>query len=171
MLNKILAFAVLSLALLMQPARAETQQNDRGDDSFMQTLSTLNQQRRIQLLDEMVRQVNERYAQLPETGVDNLQSMRLSHDFPEKEQLTYTVQFQPALRPVLDRNRERFVQIVETDVEQGAFCFPGKVVEAMNLLVVRQVRLLFRLEHETVLEPLRDLPVWRQGAGSFGTLA
>ena len=96
MLNKILALTVLSLALLMQPARAETQQNDRGDDSFMQTLSTLNQQQKIQILDEMVRQVNERYAQLPETGVDNLQSMRLSHDFPEKEQITYTVQFLPA---------------------------------------------------------------------------
>ena len=161
MLNKILAFSVLSLALLLQPAWAETQQSDKEDDSFMQALSTLNQQQRIQLLDEMVRQVNERYAQLPETGVDNLQSMRLSHDFPEKEQITYTVQFQPALRPLLDRNRERFVQIVETDVEQSAFCFPGKTVEAMNRLGVRQVRLLFRLENETLWEQVRDLPVCR----------
>ena len=159
MLNKILAFAVLSLALLMQPARAETQKSDKEKDSFIQNLSTLNQQQKAQLLDEVVRGVNERYVQLPETDV--LQSMRLSHDFPQKEQLTYTIQFQPALRPVLDRNRERFVQIVETDVEQGAFCFPGKVVEAMNLLGVRQVRLLFRLENETVWEQVRDLPVCR----------
>ena len=159
MLNKILAFAVLSLALLMQPARAETQQNDRGDDSFIQNLSTLNQQQKAQLLDEVVRGVNERYVQLPETDV--LQSMRLSHDFPQKEQLTYTIQFQPALRPVLDRNRERFVQIVETDVEQNASCFPGKMVEAMNQLGVHQVRLLFRLENETVWEQVRDLPVCR----------
>ena len=112
MLNKILAFAVLSLALLMQPARAETQKSDKEKDSFIQNLSTLNQQQKAQLLDEVVRGVNERYVQLPETDV--LQSMRLSHDFPQKEQLTYTIQFQPALRPVLDRNRERFVQIVET---------------------------------------------------------
>ena len=159
MLNKILAFAVLSLALLMQPARAETQQNDREDDSFMQALPTLNQQQKAQLLDEVVRGVNERYVQLPETDV--LQSMRLSHDFPQKEQLTYTIQFQPALRPVLDRNRERFVQIVETDVEQNASCFPGKMVEAMNQLGVHQVRLLFRLENETVWEQVRDLPVCR----------
>ena len=159
MLNKILAFAVLSLALLMQPARAETQKSDKEKDSFIQNLSTLNQQQKAQLLDEVVRGVNERYVQLPETDV--LQSMRLSHDFPQKEQLTYTIQFQPALRPVLDRNRERFVQIVETDVEQGAFCFPGKVVEAMNLLGVRQVRLLFRLQNETVWEQVRDLPVCR----------
>ena len=159
MLNKILAFAVLSLALLMQPARAETQKSDKEKDSFIQNLSTLNQQQKAQLLDEVVRGVNERYVQLPETDV--LQSMRLSHDFPQKEQLTYTIQFQPALRPVLDRNRERFVQIVETDVEQGAFCFPGKMVEAMNLLGVRQVRLLFRLENETVWEQVRDLPVCR----------
>ena len=161
MLNKILAFAVLSLALLMQPARAETQQNDRGDDSFMQTLSTLNQQQRIQLLDEMVRQVNERYAQLPETGVDNLQSMRLSHDFPEKEQITYTVQFQPAFRTVLDRNRELFVQLMQTSVELAAPCFSSKTVEIMNRLGVRQVHLLFRLQNETVWEQVRDLPVCR----------
>ena len=160
MLNKILAFAVLSLVLLLQPARAETQQNDRELDSFIQVLPTLNQQQRIQLLDEMVRQVNERYyAQLPETDI--LQSMRLSHHFPEKEQITYTIQFQPALRPWLDRNRERVVQIVETDVEQSAFCFPGKTVEAMNRLGVRQVRLLFRLENETLWEQVRDLPVCR----------
>ena len=159
MLNKILAFAVLSLALLMQPARAETQNSDKEKDSFIQNLSTLNQQQKAQLLDEVVRGVNERYVQLPETDV--LQSMRLSHDFPQKEQLTYTIQFQPALRPVLDRNRERFVQIVEADVEQGAFCFPGKMVEAMNLLGVRQVRLLFRLQNETVWEQVRDLPVCR----------
>jgi len=161
MLNKILAFAVLSLALLMQPARAETQQNDRGDDSFMQTLSTLNQQQKIQLLDEMVRQVNERYAQLPETAIDSLQSMRLSHDFPEKEQLTYTVQFQPALRPLLDRNRKRFVQSMETNMEQNMPCFPSKTVEAMNRLGVRQIHILFRLENETVWEQVRDLPVCR----------
>ena len=161
MLNKILAFAVLSLALLMQPARAETQQNDRGDDSFMQTLSTLNQQQKIQLLDEMVRQVNERYAQLPETAIDSLQSMRLSHDFPEKEQLTYTAQFQPAFRTVLDRNRELFVQLMETSIELAAPCFSSKTVEIMNRLGVRQVRLLFRLQNETVWERVRDLPVCR----------
>ena len=159
MLNKILAFAVLSLALLMQPSWAETQQSDKEDDSFMQALPTLNQQQKAQLLDEVVRGVNERYVQLPETDV--LQSMRLSHDFPQKEQLTYTIQFQPALRPVLDRNRERFVQIVETDVEQNASCFPSKMVEAMNQLGVHQVRLLFRLENETVWEQVRDLPVCR----------
>ena len=159
MLNKILAFAVLSLALLMQPAWAETQQSDKEDDSFMQALPTLNQQQKAQLLDEVVRGVNERYVQLPETDV--LQSMRLSHDFPQKEQLTYTIQFQPALRPVLDRNRERFVQIVETDVEQNASCFPSKMVEAMNQLGVHQVRLLFRLENETVWEQVRDFPVCR----------
>lgn len=159
MLNKILAFVVLSLALLMQPARAETQQNDRELDSFIQALPTLNQQQKAQLLDEMVSQVNERYAQRPETEV--VQSMRLSHNFPEKPQLTYTFQLQPAFRTVLDRNRERFVQLVETGVEQGAFCFPGKMVEAMNLLGVRQVRLLFRLQNETVWEQVRDLPVCR----------
>ena len=161
MLNKILAFSVLSLALLLQPAWAETQQSDKEDDSFMQALSTLNQQQRIQLLDEMVRQVNERYAQLPETGVDNLQSMRLSHDFPEKEQITYTVQLQPAFRTVLDRNRELFVQLMETGVEQSMPCFPGKIAEAMNRMGVHQVRLLFRLQNETVWEQVRDLPVCR----------
>ena len=108
MLNKILAFSVLSLVLLLQPARAETQQNDRELDSFIQALPTLNQQQKAQLLDEMVSQVNERYAQRPETEV--VQSMRLSHNFPEKPQLTYTFQLQPAFRTVLDRNRERFVQ-------------------------------------------------------------
>ena len=159
MLNKILAFAVLSLVLLLQPARAETQQNDREDDSFMQTLPTLNQQQKIQILDEVVRGVNERYPWGWKTDV--LQGGRVSHELPEKPQITYTLQMEPALRPVLDRNRERFVQIVETDVEQGAFCFPGKVVEAMNLLGVRQVRLLFRLENETVWEWVRDLPVCR----------
>ena len=159
MLNKILAFAVLSLALLLQPARAETQQNDRELDSFIQALPTLNQQQRIQLLDEVVRGVNERYPWGWKTDV--LQGGRVSHELPEKPQITYTLQMQPALRPVLDRNRERFVQIVETDVEQGAFCFPGKMVEAMNLLGVRQVRLLFRLENETVWEQVRDLPVCR----------
>ena len=159
MLNKILALTVLSLVLLMQPARAETQQNDWGDDSFMQTLPTLNQQQKIQILDEVVRGVNERYPWGWKTDV--LQGGRVSHELPEKPQITYTLQMQPALRPVLDRNRERFVQIVETDVEQGAFCFPGKMVEAMNLLGVRQVRLLFRLENETVWERVRDLPVCR----------
>ena len=159
MLNKILACTALSLALLMQPARAETQQNDREDDSFMQALPTLNQQQKIQLLDEVVRGVNERYPWGWKTDV--LQGGRVSHELPEKPQITYTLQMHPALRPVLDRNRERFVQIVETDVEQGAFCFPGKVVEAMNLLGVRQVRLLFRLENETVWEQVRDLPVCR----------
>ena len=161
MLNKILAFAVLSLALLLQPAWAKPQQNDREDDSFMQALPTLNQQQKIQILDEVVRQFNERFAQLPETDIDSLQSMRLSHDFPEKEQLTYTVQFQPALRPVLDRNREQFVQIMETRIEQNMSCFPSKMVEAMNRLGVHQVRLLFRLENETVWEWVRDLPVCR----------
>ncbi len=159
MLNKILAFAVLSLALLLQPAWAKPQQNDREDDSFMQALPTLNQQQKIQLLDEVVRGVNERYPWGWKTDV--LQGGRVSHELPEKPQITYTLQMQPALRPVLDRNRERFVQIVETDVEQGAFCFPGKMVEAMNLLGVRQVRLLFRLQNETVWEQVRDLPVCR----------
>ena len=160
MLNKILAFAVLSLALLMQPARAETQQNDREDDSFIQVLPTLNQQQRIQLLDEMVRQVNERYyAQLPETDI--LQSMRLSHHFPEKEQITYTIQFQPALRPWLDRNRERVVQSMKTVIEQNIPCFQSKTVEAMNRLGVRQIHVLFRLENETVWEQVRDFPVCR----------
>ena len=161
MLNKILAFAVLSLALLLQPARAETQQNDKEDDSFMQALPTLNQQQKIQLLDEVVRQFNERFAQLPETAIDSLQSMRLSHDFPEKEQLTYTVQFQPALRPLLDRNRKRFVQSMETNMEQNMPCFSSKTVEAMNRLGVRQIHILFRLENETVWEQVRDLPVCR----------
>ena len=159
MLNKILACTALSLALLLQPARAETQQSDKEDDSFMQALPTLNQQQKIQLLDEVVRGGNERYPWGWKTDV--LQGGRVSHELPEKPQITYTLQMQPALRPVLDRNRERFVQIVETDVEQGAFCFPGKVVEAMNLLGVRQVRLLFRLENETVWEQVRDLPVCR----------
>ena len=159
MLNKILAFAVLPLALLMQPARAETQQNDREEDSFMQALPTLSPQQKIQLLDEWARGVNERYPWGWKTDV--LQGGRVSHELPEKPQITYTLQMQPALRPVLDRNRERFVQIVETDVEQGAFCFPGKMVEAMNLLGVRQVRLLFRLQNETVWEQVRDLPVCR----------
>ena len=159
MLNKILALAVLPLALLMQPARAETQQNDREDDSFMQALPTLNQQQKIQLLDEVVRGVNERYPWGWKTDV--LQGGRVSHELPEKPQITYTLQMQPALRPVLDRNRERFVQIVETDVEQNASCFPGKMVEAMNQLGVHQVRLLFRLENETVWEQVRDLPVCR----------
>ena len=53
------------------------------------------------------------------------------------------------------------MQIVETDVEQNASCFPGKMVEAMNQLGVHQVRLLFRLENETVWEQVRDLPVCR----------
>ncbi|WP_314309198.1 hypothetical protein [Kingella denitrificans] len=159
MLNKILAFAVLSLALLLQPARAESQQNDKELDSFIQALPTLNQQQKIQILDEVVRGVNERYPWGWKTDV--LQGGRVSHELPEKPQITYTLQMHPALRPVLDRNRERFVQIVETDVEQGAFCFPGKMVEAMNLLGVRQVRLLFRLQNETVWEQVRDLPVCR----------
>ena len=159
MLNKILACTALSLALLMQPACAETQKSDKEDDSFMQALPTLNQQQKIQLLDEWARGVNERYPWGWKTDV--LQGGRVSHELPEKPQITYTLQMQPALRPVLDRNRERFVQIVETDVEQGAFCFPGKMVEAMNLLGVRQVRLLFRLQNETVWEQVRDLPVCR----------
>ena len=125
----------------------------------MQALPTLNQQQKAQLLDEWARGVNERYPWGSKTDV--LQGGRVSHELPEKPQITYTLQMQPALRPVLDRNRERFVQIVETDVEQGAFCFPGKVVEAMNLLGVRQVRLLFRLQNETVWEQVRDLPVCR----------
>ena len=159
MLNKILAFALLLLALLMQPARAESQQNDRGDDSFIQILSMLDQQQKIQLLDEWARGVNERYPWGWKIGV--LQGGRVSHELPEKPQITYTVQFQPALRPLLDRNRKRFVQIVETDVEQSAFCFPGKMVEAMNRLGVRQIHVLFRLENETVWEQVRDLPVCR----------
>ena len=161
MLNKILAFAVLSLALLLQPAWAKPQQNDREDDSFMQALPTLNQQQKIQILDEVVRQFNERFAQLPETDIDSLQSMRLSHDFPEKEQLTYTVQFQPALRPWLDRNRKRVVQSMETNIEQNMPCFPSKIVEAINRMGVRQIHVLFRLENETVWEQVRDLPVCR----------
>ena len=159
MLNKILACTALSLALLMQPAWAKPQQSDKEDDSFMQALPTLNPQQKAQLLDEIVSQVNERYAWQWKT--DELQSGRVSHELPEKPQITYTFQMQPALRPWLDRNRKRFVQIVETDVEQGAFCFPGKMVEAMNLLGVRQVRLLFRLQNETVWEQVRDLPVCR----------
>ena len=159
MLNKILACTVLLLVLLMQPAWAKPQQNDREDDSFMQALPTLNQQQKIQLLDEWARGVNERYPWGWKTDV--LQGGRVSHELPEKPQITYTLQMQPALRPVLDRNRERFVQIVEADVEQGAFCFPSKMVEAMNLLGVRQVRLLFRLQNETVWEQVRDLPVCR----------
>ena len=125
----------------------------------MQALPTLNQQQKAQLLDEWARGVNERYPWGSKTDV--LQGGRVSHELPEKPQITYTLQMQPALRPVLDRNRERFVQIVETDVEQNASCFPGKMVEAMNLLGVRQVRLLFRLENETVWEWVRDLPVCR----------
>ena len=159
MLNKILAFSVLSLVLLLQPARAETQQNDRELDSFIQALPTLNQQQKIQLLDEMVSQVNERYAQRPETDV--LQSMRLSHNFPEKPQLTYTFRLQPAFRTVLDRNRERFVQLVETGVEQSTPCFPGKMAEAINRMGVRQIHILIRLQNETVWEQVRDLPVCR----------
>lgn len=161
MLNKILAFAVLSLVLLLQPAWAKPQQSDKEDDSFMQALPTLNQQQKIQILDEWVSQVNEGFAQLPETAIDSLQSIRLSHDFPEKPQITYTYQMQPALRPVLDRNREQFVQIMETRIEQNMSCFPSKMVEAMNQLGVHQVRLLFRLENETVWEWVRDLPVCR----------
>jgi len=127
---------------------------------IIQALPTLNQQQRIQLLDEMVRQVNERYyAQLPET--DMLQSMRLSHHFPEKEQITYTIQFQPALRPWLDRNRERVVQSMKTVIEQNIPCFQSKTVEIMNRLGVRQVRLLFRLQNESVWEQVQDLPVCR----------
>ena len=159
MLNKILAFAVLSLVLLLQPARAESQQNDREMDSFIQALPTLDQQQKIQLLDEMVSQVNERYAQRPETDV--LQSMRLSHNFPEKPQLTYTFRLQPAFRTVLDRNRERFVQLVETGVEQSTPCFPGKMAEAINRMGVRQIHILIRLQNETVWEQVRDLPVCR----------
>ena len=161
MLNKILAFAVLSLALLLQPAWAKPQQNDREMDSFIQILSTLDQQQKIQLLDEMVRQVNERSEWLPEMDIDNLQSMRLSHELPGNPQITYTIQFQPALRPWLDRNRKRVVQSMETDIEQHIPCFPSKIAEAMNRLGVRQMRLLFRLENETVWEQVRDFPVCR----------
>ena len=114
MLNKILAFSVLSLALLMQPARAETQQNDRELDSIIQALPTLNQQQKAQLLDEIVSHVNEHYAWQWKT--DELQSGRVSHELPEKPQITYTFQMQPALRPWLDRNREWFVQLMETSV-------------------------------------------------------
>ena len=107
----------------------------------------------------MVSQVNERYAQRPETEV--VQSMRLSHNFPEKPQLTYTFQLQPAFRTVLDRNRELLVQLMETSVELAAPCFSSKTVEIMNRLGVRQVRLLFRLQNETVWEQVQDLPVCR----------
>ena len=159
MLNKILAFAVLSLVLLLQPARAETQQNDRELDSFIQALPTLNQQQKIQLLDEWARGVNERYPWGWKTDV--LQGGRVSHELPEKPQITYTLQMQPALRPVLDRNRERFVQLVETGVEQSIPCFPGKIAEAMNQMGVRQIHILIRLQNETVWEQVRDLPVCR----------
>ena len=159
MLNKILAFAVLPLALLMQPARAETQQNDREEDSFMQALPTLSPQQKIQLLDEWVRGVNERYPW--GWKIDVLQGGRVSHELPEKPQITYTVQFQPALRPLLDRNRKRFVQSMETNMEQNMPCFLSKMVEAMNRLGVRQIHILFRLENETVWEQVRDLPVCR----------
>ena len=117
MLNKILACSVLSLALLMQPARAESQQSDKEDDSFMQALPTLNQQQKIQLLDEVVCGVNECYPWGWKTDV--LQGGRVSHELPEKPQITYTLQMQPALCSVLDRNRERFVQIVETEQKIG----------------------------------------------------
>ena len=159
MLNKILACTALSLALLMQPAWAETQQNDRELDSIIQALPTLNPQQKAQLLDEIVSQVNERYAWQWKT--DELQSGRVSHELPEKPQITYTFQMQPALRPWLDRNRERFVQLMETSVELAAPCFPSKIAEAMNQMGVRQMRLLFRLENETVWERVRDLPVCR----------
>ena len=159
MLNKILAFAVLSLALLLQPARAESQQNDRELDAFIQALPTLNPQQKIQLLDEWARGVNERYAWGWKTNV--LQGGRVSHELPEKPQITYTFQLQPALRTWLDRNRERFVQSMETRIEQNMPCFPSKIVEAMNQLGVRQIHILFRLENETVWEQVRDLPVCR----------
>ena len=159
MLNKILAFAVLSLALLLQPAWAKPQQNDRGDDSFIQILSTLDQQQKIQLLDEWARGVNERYPWGWKTDV--LQGGRVSHELPEKPQITYTVQFQPALRPLLDRNRERVVQSMKTVIEQNIPCFQSKTVEAMNRLGVRQIHVLFRLENETVWEQVRDFPVCR----------
>ena len=159
MLNKILAFAVLSLALLLQPAWAKPQQNDRGDDSFIQILSTLDQQQKIQLLDEWARGVNERYPWGWKIGV--LQGGRVSHELPEKPQITYTVQFQPALRPLLDRNRERVVQSMKTVIEQNIPCFQSKTVEAMNRLGVRQIHVLFRLENETVWEQVRDFPVCR----------
>ena len=125
----------------------------------MQALPTLNQQQKAQLLDEWARGVNERYPWGSKTDV--LQGGRVSHELPEKPQITYTYQMQPALRPVLDRNRERFVQIMETRIEQNMSCFPSKMVEAMNQLGVHQVRLLFRLENETVWEWVRDLPVCR----------
>ena len=53
------------------------------------------------------------------------------------------------------------MQLMETSVELTAPCFSSKTVEVMNLLGVRQVRLLFRLENETVWEQVRDLPVCR----------
>ena len=159
MLNKILACTALSLALLMQPARAESQQNDRELDAFIQALPTLNQQQKIQLLDEWARGVNERYAWGWKTNV--LQGGRVSHELPEKPQLTYTFQLQPAFRTVLDKNRERFVQLVETGVEQSMPCFPGKIAEAMNQMGVRQIHILIRLQNETVWEQVRDLPVCR----------
>ena len=159
MLNKILACTALSLALLMQPAWAKPQQNDREDDSFMQALPTLNQQQKIEMLDEWARGVNERYPWGWKTDV--LQGGRVSHELPEKPQITYTIQFQPALRPWLDRNRKRFVQSMETDIEQNISCSPGKIVEVINRLGVRQIHILFRLENETVWEQVRDLPVCR----------
>ena len=159
MLNKILACTALSLALLMQPARAESQQSDKEDDSFMQALPTLSPQQKIQLLDEWVRGVNERYPW--GWKIDVLQGGRVSHELPEKPQITYTFQLQPALRTWLDKNRERFVQLMETIVELAAPCFPSKIAEAMNQMGVRQMRLLFRLENETVWEQVRDFPVCR----------
>ena len=125
----------------------------------MQTLSTLNQQQKIEMLDEWARGVNERYAWGWKTDV--LQGGRVSHELPEKPQLTYTFQLQPAFRTVLDRNRERFVQLVETGVEQSMPCFPGKIAEAMNQMGVRQIHILIRLENETVWEQVRNLPVCR----------
>ena len=126
----------------------------------MQALPTLNQQQKAQLLDEWARGVNERYPWGSKTDV--LQGGRVSHELPEKPQITYTLQMQPALRPVLDRNREWFVQLMETSVEQNMLlCFPSKMVEVMNRLGVRQVRLLYRLQKETVWEQVRDLPVCR----------
>ena len=50
---------------------------------------------------------------------------------------------------------------METIVELAAPCFPSKIAEAMNQMGVRQMRLLFRLENETLWEQVRDLPVCR----------
>lgn len=107
----------------------------------------------------MVSQVNERYAWQWKTDV--LQSGRVSHELPEKPQITYTFQMQPALPRLLDGIWQEFVQQLPISMELAAPCFPGKIAEAMNQMGVRQIHILIRLQNETVWEQVRDLPVCR----------